>query len=70
MSRIENRDRKGRTAPDYFHTTAQINGRGELPIPVKVQYDEDYILQWSFGFDLRILGLTIIRVANRSGVTH
>jgi len=49
---------------------AQINGRDELPIPVKVQYDEDYLLRWSFEFDLRILGLTIIRVARRSGVTH
>ena len=49
---------------------AQINGRDELPIPVKVQHDEYYLHHRSFGFDLRILGLTIIRVALRSGVTH
>jgi O-antigen biosynthesis protein WbqP len=49
---------------------AQINGRDELPIPVKVQYDEDYLRRWSLGFDLRILGLTIIRVIRRSGVAH
>jgi O-antigen biosynthesis protein WbqP len=49
---------------------AQINGRDELPIPVKVQYDEYYLHHRSFGFDLRILALTIIRVARRSGVTH
>jgi O-antigen biosynthesis protein WbqP len=49
---------------------AQINGRDELPIPVKVQFDEYYMRHQSFGFDLRILGLTIVRVIRRSGVTH
>ena len=49
---------------------AQINGRDELPIPAKVQHDEYYLHHRSFGFDLRILALTIIRVARRSGVTH
>jgi O-antigen biosynthesis protein WbqP len=48
----------------------QIKGRDELPIPVKVQYDEYYLHHQTFGFDLHILGLTIIRVARRSGVTH
>ena len=49
---------------------AQINGRDELPIPVKVQHDEYYLHHRSFGFDLHILGLTIIRVICRSGVAH
>ncbi|RPJ12434.1 MAG: sugar transferase [Deltaproteobacteria bacterium] len=49
---------------------AQVNGRDELPIPVKVQHDEYYLHHRSFGFDLHILALTIIRVARRSGVTH
>ena len=49
---------------------AQINGRDELPIPVKVQFDEYYLNHRSLCFDLRILGLTIIRVALRSGVAH
>jgi O-antigen biosynthesis protein WbqP len=49
---------------------AQINGRDELPIPIKVEYDEYYKQHQSLRFDLRILGLTIIRVARRSGVTH
>jgi O-antigen biosynthesis protein WbqP len=49
---------------------AQINGRDELPIPEKVQHDEYYLHHRSFGFDLHILALTIIRVARRSGVTH
>jgi O-antigen biosynthesis protein WbqP len=49
---------------------AQINGRDELAIPVKVQYDEDYLYRQSFAFDLRILGQTLGKVVNRSGVTH
>ena len=49
---------------------AQINGRDELPISVKVQHDEYYLHHQSFGFDLYILTLTIIRVARRSGVAH
>ncbi len=49
---------------------AQINGRDELPIPIKVQYDEYYLHHRSLGFDLRILALTIIRVVCGSGVTH
>jgi lipopolysaccharide/colanic/teichoic acid biosynthesis glycosyltransferase len=48
----------------------KINGRDELPIPVKVQHDEYYLHHQSFGLDLHILALTIIRVAQRSGVTH
>lgn len=49
---------------------AQINGRDELPIPVKVQYDEYYLHHRSFGFDLHILSLTLIQVLRRSGVSH
>jgi O-antigen biosynthesis protein WbqP len=49
---------------------AQVNMRDELPIPVKVQFDKYYLHHRSFGFDLSILGLTTIRVALRSGVTH
>jgi O-antigen biosynthesis protein WbqP len=49
---------------------AQVNGRDELPIPVKVQHDEYYLHHRSFGFDFHILALTIIRVVRRSGVAH
>jgi O-antigen biosynthesis protein WbqP len=68
---VELRTRKGvhRLVPGVTGW-AQINGRDELPIPVKVQFDEDYLRRRSLGFDLRILGLTIIRVIRRSGVTH
>jgi len=34
---------------------AQINGRDELPIPVKAQYDYEYLLRRSYKFDLYIL---------------
>jgi lipopolysaccharide/colanic/teichoic acid biosynthesis glycosyltransferase len=35
---------------------AQINGRDDLPIPKKVEYDEYYLNQRSFWFDLWELG--------------
>jgi O-antigen biosynthesis protein WbqP len=49
---------------------AQINGRDELPIPVKVGFDTEYLQRRSFALDLRILGLTALKVAKRDGVTH
>jgi O-antigen biosynthesis protein WbqP len=49
---------------------AQINGRDELPIPVKVEFDEWYLLQRSFWLDLRIIFLTVIKVVRSEGVTH
>ena len=41
---------------------AQINGRDELPIPVKVEFDEYYLLNRSFVLDLRIIALTFLKV--------
>lgn len=49
---------------------AQINGRDELPIPQKVQLDEEYLQRRSFLFDLKILWLTAIKVIARDGVAH
>jgi O-antigen biosynthesis protein WbqP len=49
---------------------AQIHGRDELPIPDKVQLDVEYLENRSFWLDLRIIGLTIIKVARREGVVH
>jgi O-antigen biosynthesis protein WbqP len=68
---IELRTRKGihRLVPGVTGW-AQINGRDELPIPIKVEYDEYYKQHQSLRFDVRIWGLTNIRVARRSGVTH
>ncbi len=49
---------------------AQINGRDELPIPVKVGYDHHYLLHRSFGFDLKIIVMTFFKVLRGEGVTH
>lgn len=49
---------------------AQVNGRDELPIPVKVGFDAEYLQRRSFALDLRILWMTALKVAKRDGVTH
>lgn len=49
---------------------AQVNGRDELPIPRKVEFDIEYLRRRSFGFDLRILWLTALKVLARDGVAH
>ncbi|WP_144158581.1 sugar transferase [Paraburkholderia sp. BCC1885] len=49
---------------------AQVNGRDELPIPVKVKYDEEYAQKQSFVFDIKILVLTFVKVVGREGVSH
>lgn len=49
---------------------AQVNGRDELPIPVKVKFDRDYLERRSFNFDLRIIGMTLIKVISREGIKH
>ncbi len=49
---------------------AQVNGRDELPIPVKVDLDVEYMQKQSFFFDIYILYLTFIKVLKRDGITH
>jgi len=49
---------------------AQVNGRDELPIAVKVGFDGEYLRQQSFTFDLKILVMTAMKVALREGVSH
>ena len=49
---------------------AQINGRDELPIPVKVDFDVEYLQKQSFYFDQKIIWLTFLKVIKRDGVTH
>jgi O-antigen biosynthesis protein WbqP len=49
---------------------AQINGRDALPIPIKVEFDECYLKNRSFILDLKILWMTVIKVARREGVVH
>ena len=49
---------------------AQVNGRDELPIPVKVSYDEFYLKNRSFTLDMKILLMTLFKVLRSEGVTH
>ncbi|MBT8545248.1 sugar transferase [Polynucleobacter paneuropaeus] len=49
---------------------AQVNGRDELSIADKVQYDLEYLNKQSFLFDMKILGLTFLKVIRRTGVSH
>ncbi|UCH19582.1 MAG: sugar transferase [Deltaproteobacteria bacterium] len=49
---------------------AQINGRDDLPIPLKVELDEYYLKHRSFFFDLKTLFLTFFNVLSSKGVKH
>ncbi len=49
---------------------AQINGRDELPIPVKVKFDEYYLKNASLLLDLKIIAKTALKVLKRDGVSH
>jgi len=49
---------------------AQINGRDELPIPVKVEFDGYYLAHRSFALDMKILVLTLTKVLRSEGVMH
>ena len=49
---------------------AQVNGRDELSIADKVNFDVEYLINQSFLFDLRILWMTFVKVIKRVGVKH
>lgn len=49
---------------------AQVNGRDEIPIPVKVDYDEYYLKNQSILFDSKILLMTASHVLFGKGVSH
>lgn len=49
---------------------AQVNGRDELPIPVKVEYDVYYLQNRSLFLDLKILLMTFFKVLRSEGVQH
>lgn len=49
---------------------AQINGRDELPIPVKVEFDEYYLKNKSLFLDAKIIMITVFKIVKREGVTH
>jgi O-antigen biosynthesis protein WbqP len=49
---------------------AQVNGRDELTIIEKIEYDCEYIQFQSIWFDIKILWLTFLKVLNHVGVSH
>ena len=49
---------------------AQVNGRDELSIEEKVQYDEEYLRRASLGFDMYIIELNILKVIKKDGISH
>jgi len=49
---------------------AQINGRDELSIPDKVEFEAHYLKHRSFQLDLVILWKTLFSVGKRKGISH
>jgi O-antigen biosynthesis protein WbqP len=49
---------------------AQVNGRDELPIPVKVDFDEYYLRNRSIFLDIKILVMTAFQAVAGKGVRH
>lgn len=49
---------------------AQINGRDELPIPVKVAFDREYLERQSPAFDLHIILKTVAKLLGDKAVSH
>jgi len=49
---------------------AQVNGRDELPIPVKVTFDREYLERQSLIFDLRIILKTALKLLGDKDVSH
>jgi O-antigen biosynthesis protein WbqP len=49
---------------------AQINGRDDITIEIKVQFEKEYLQKKSFLFDLKILIKTFTNVIFSKGVSH
>jgi len=49
---------------------AQVSGRDELSIPQKIALEIEYMQRQSLWFDIKILGLTALRIVGRNGVSH
>lgn len=49
---------------------AQVNGRDEITISQKVNFDLEYLNKKSFLFDLKILWITFLKVVRRINVSH
>ena len=49
---------------------AQVNGRDELSIAEKVNFDSQYLKSQSLWFDIKVLWFTALKVVSRHGVSH
>ena len=49
---------------------AQVNGRDELEIPEKVEFDRQYLENRSIMFDIKILILTVVKVFKKEGIVE
>jgi len=49
---------------------AQVNGRNALTWEDKFGFDVWYVDHWSFGFDLKILGITLWKALTREGISQ
>jgi len=47
---------------------AQVNGRDELPIPIKAKLDGDYVNNLTFWMDCKCFALTVLKVFRGDGV--
>ena len=47
---------------------AQINGRDEIPLSLKVKLDKEYLMKKGFFFDIKIIFMTALSVIKSEGV--
>jgi len=49
---------------------AQVNGRDDIPILLKVEYDEYYMNNKSIILDFKIVWMTVVNVLRKRGIKH
>lgn len=49
---------------------AQVNGRDDIALDIKIQLDTEYLERQSLWFDIRIMLLTIYAVTGRKDISH
>jgi len=49
---------------------AQVNGRDDIPIPLKIEYDAYYMDNKSIILDLKIVWMTAVNVLRKRGSKH
>ena len=68
---IKERDRyKANSIRPGLTGLAQVNGRDELPIPIKAKFDGEYTEKISFILDLKIFFKTVVNVFKEDGIVE